>query len=242
VLAARAHLARLDLTANLHCADALALPYQNASFDHVWLMWFLEHVSDPVAALREARRVLVGDGALTAIEVDYNSTSATPTSNAIETLFAAVAAAMERNGRSDVGTRLEGWLIEAGFGSSDPHERRLLYTGPGLARQLPYVIALVESTLAELASASDATEAQLRAGSRISAHSARHQAHHSAGQCTRRTRGRRHSRRCNRPAPHPAHNLRHGDTDRGGAAAGPRRLPPASAGGGGRDARSPCCG
>jgi ubiquinone/menaquinone biosynthesis C-methylase UbiE len=164
VLFARSHLARLGLGADLRCADALALPYEDASLDHGWLMWFLEHVSDPVAALREARRVLVGDGALTAIEVDYNSTWATPTSDAIETLFGAVAAAMDRNGRSDAGSWVEGWLIEAGFGTVDAGERRLLYTGTSLARQLPYVIAVVESTLAELASASDATEAQLRAG------------------------------------------------------------------------------
>src|SRR5262249_19390508 len=58
VLAAREHLAGLGLSADLRRADALALPYGDASFDHVWMMWFLEHVSDPVAALREARPAL----------------------------------------------------------------------------------------------------------------------------------------------------------------------------------------
>jgi len=55
---ARAHLAGLGLRADLRCADAGELPFADGSFDHVWMVWFLEHVADPVAVLREARRVL----------------------------------------------------------------------------------------------------------------------------------------------------------------------------------------
>jgi ubiquinone/menaquinone biosynthesis C-methylase UbiE len=144
---ARAHLAGLGLQADLRRGDAAALPYGSASFDHVWMMWFLEHVADPVAALREARRVLVPGGELTAIEVDYNSVWTSPATAELEALFAEVVRTMEANGRSDTGAQLEGWLVEAGFRSVDPGERGLSYSGDELLREVPYVAAVVESTL-----------------------------------------------------------------------------------------------
>jgi 2-polyprenyl-6-hydroxyphenyl methylase/3-demethylubiquinone-9 3-methyltransferase len=45
-------------------ADALALPFENASFDVVCLMDFLEHVESPATALAEAARVLKPGGQL----------------------------------------------------------------------------------------------------------------------------------------------------------------------------------
>jgi ubiquinone/menaquinone biosynthesis C-methylase UbiE len=162
--AARAHLARLGLQADLRRADAVDLPYRDASFDHVWMMWFLEHIADPVAALREARRVLVPSGRLTAIEVDYTSVRASPSSDAVEALFAAVARTMAANGHSDAGARLENWLIDAEFESVDAGKRRLAYSGADLARQVPYVADVVESILPTLDGTSEPTPAQLQTG------------------------------------------------------------------------------
>ncbi len=44
---ARGHLERAGVEATLRQADALALPFTDGSFDHVWMMWFLEHLADP---------------------------------------------------------------------------------------------------------------------------------------------------------------------------------------------------
>jgi len=110
------------------------------------------------------RRVLVPGGTLTAIEVDYNTIWASPSSQALKALFVTVARTMDAAARSDAGSRLPEWLVEAGFTSVDPGEIRLAYAGEGLTRQVPYVAAVVESTLPTLAQTPGASAPQLKAG------------------------------------------------------------------------------
>jgi SAM-dependent methyltransferase len=161
---AREHLVRAGVEATLVEADALALPFEDESFDQVWMMWFLEHVADPVAVLREARRTLVPGGGITAIEVDYSTVRAAPWTAGLEALFGAMVRGMDASGWSDAGTRLPGWLGEAGFRAVEEGERPFWWQDDDLASQASYAADVVESALDALTQLPGVDERELRAG------------------------------------------------------------------------------
>jgi ubiquinone/menaquinone biosynthesis C-methylase UbiE len=161
---ARGHLARAGIEATLLGADALALPFADESFDHVWMMWLLEHIPDALAALREARRILVPDGSITAIEVDYSTVHAEPSTRALEALFHTMVRGMAAAGWSDAGTRLPDWLREAGFREVDEGERTYWWQDEDLSRQANYAADVVESALGALTQLPGVSEEELRAG------------------------------------------------------------------------------
>jgi ubiquinone/menaquinone biosynthesis C-methylase UbiE len=161
---ARGHLERSGVEASLRQADALALPFDDGSFDHVWMMWLLEHIRDAPGALREARRVLVPGGQITAIEVDYGTAYAEPSTPALEALLAAMVEGMAESGWSDAGTQLPAWLEEAGFRAVEPGERPYAWHGEDLAHQAQYAADVIGSALPALAQLPGTDEEELRAG------------------------------------------------------------------------------
>ena len=97
-------------------ADLFALPFADDEFDIVHAHQVLQHVGDPVAALREMRRVTVPGGAVAAREVDYHGTVWAPPSPGLERWMDVYQQVHRGNGgEPDAGRRLRGWAIDAGF-------------------------------------------------------------------------------------------------------------------------------
>jgi len=71
---------------------------------------------------------------------------------------------MAASGWSDAGTRLPGWLSEAGFGAVDEGERPFWWQGDDLAGQARYAADVLESALDALARLPGSDLAELRAG------------------------------------------------------------------------------
>ena len=97
-------------------ADLMQLPYGNASFDVVHAHQVLQHLSDPVGALREMRRVLRPGGVLAVRDADYGAMRWFPESDGLDdwqSLYQVVARA--QGGEPDAGRRLLSWVREAGF-------------------------------------------------------------------------------------------------------------------------------
>ncbi|MDY6805209.1 MAG: class I SAM-dependent methyltransferase [Cyanobacteriota bacterium] len=101
----------------LHVGDAASLPWPDATFDRVYAIWLLEHVSDPKAILREAYRVLKRGGTITLTEVDYKSILIWPESADYLYLQDALCELFHRaGGNPHVGRILGPLLVAAGFG------------------------------------------------------------------------------------------------------------------------------
>ncbi|MBB0231451.1 methyltransferase domain-containing protein [Streptomyces calidiresistens] len=99
-----------------HRADVTELPFPDASFDHVFGCFVLEHLAEPARALTEWLRVLRPGGGLTVVEGDHGSTLLHPDSAAARAVIAAQARAQERaGGNAFIGRRLAPLLRGAGF-------------------------------------------------------------------------------------------------------------------------------
>jgi SAM-dependent methyltransferase len=102
-------------------ADAYGLDMAADAFDVVHAHQVLQHVSDPVAMLRELRRVARPDGVVAARDADYGGFAWYPPDPALERWRELYdAAARGNNAEPDAGRRLLGWAIDAGFSDVPP--------------------------------------------------------------------------------------------------------------------------
>jgi ubiquinone/menaquinone biosynthesis C-methylase UbiE len=97
-------------------ADVYALPYDDASFDVVHAHQVLQHLTDPVGALREMRRVCVPGGLVAVRDADYASFTWAPAEPRLDAWLALYHRLARHNGAEpDAGRRLTAWCAAAGF-------------------------------------------------------------------------------------------------------------------------------
>jgi SAM-dependent methyltransferase len=94
-------------------ADIFALPFEAASFDHVFVCFVLEHLAWPVAALALLHRLLTPGGSITVIEGDHGSAYFHPESAAAQEAIQALVDL--QSGDAKIGRRLYPLLSEAGL-------------------------------------------------------------------------------------------------------------------------------
>jgi SAM-dependent methyltransferase len=97
-------------------ADVYDLGLEDASWDVVHAHQVLQHLADPVAALREMRRVVRPGGIVAARDSDYASFTWHPADERLERWLAIYHEIARANGgEPDAGRRLLSWARQAGF-------------------------------------------------------------------------------------------------------------------------------
>jgi SAM-dependent methyltransferase len=98
--------------------DIFDLRFDDGSFDHVFVCFVLEHLSDPAAAVRALSRVIKPGGTLAAIEGDHGSTFFHPASQKAQSAInCQVALQNAAGGNANIGRQLYPLLTAGGLES-----------------------------------------------------------------------------------------------------------------------------
>ncbi|HEX7339543.1 MAG TPA: class I SAM-dependent methyltransferase [Rhodanobacteraceae bacterium] len=127
--AARQGVANIDFAVG----NVEALDFADATFDIVHAHQVLQHVGDPVAALREMRRVCKPGGIVAARDADYAGFVWYPALPALDDWMRLYQAAARANGgEPNAGRRLMAWAREAGFTDVAPTSSTWCFATPEL--------------------------------------------------------------------------------------------------------------
>jgi len=115
--------------------DIFALPFGAASFDHVFVCFVLEHLSQPREALQILKGLVTPGGTITVIEGDHGSTYYHPESAAArQAIDSLVEVQRQTGGDALIGRQLYPLLTAAGFDAVQVTPRMVYVDGsrPGL--------------------------------------------------------------------------------------------------------------
>lgn len=111
--------------------DVYALDAADGVFDVVHAHQVLQHLSDPVAALREMRRACRPDGVVAVRDSDYGAFSWAPDDERLTRWLSLYREVARSNGAEpDAGRYLKGWAMEAGFSRVEASASVWCFTEP----------------------------------------------------------------------------------------------------------------
>ncbi len=129
-------------------ADIYNLPFSAGSFDHAFVCFLLEHLPDPVLALRKAGEVIRPGGTVTAIEGDHGSALFSPHSpDARAVIDCLVDLQREIGGNALIGRELPHLFRQAGLSRVRVSPRPVFADGnvPGASEAVKNIfIAMIE--------------------------------------------------------------------------------------------------
>ncbi|HUI48170.1 MAG TPA: methyltransferase domain-containing protein [Acidimicrobiia bacterium] len=111
--------------------DVYALDFADRSFDVVHAHQVLQHLVDPVSALREMRRVCSADGVVAARDSDYTAFTWYPGDSRLDRwleLYCTIA--RTNGGEPDAGRFLLSWAHAAGFSAVEPSASAWCFATP----------------------------------------------------------------------------------------------------------------
>ncbi len=96
--------------------DVYSLRFPDHTFDVVFAHQVLQHLSDPVSALREMARVVRDDGLIAVREADFRAFAWSPDDGVLdEWLTTYLLVTRSNSANADAGRRLKGWALAAGL-------------------------------------------------------------------------------------------------------------------------------
>jgi SAM-dependent methyltransferase len=116
---------------DVRVGDIHALPFEDGEFDVVHAHQVLQHVADPVGALREMARVTKPGGVVAARDSDYATFAWWPRLPDLDRWLELYSAAARANGgEPDAGRRLLAWAHAAGLSDITPSSSTWCYATP----------------------------------------------------------------------------------------------------------------